>query len=375
VRVALFAVALLAATALAGCGSSSGKDRDGDRLYDRQERDGWDVLVDALAERTRRHVASDPGRFDTDGDGLPDQEEFFLPTDPTAADTDGDGLTDCQENRHKDRAQCEDPDFSGPYDGGYGTDPRKQDSDPGASLYVLNVLNFTDRTGTLADGQPDSGDGIPDGEEIAGYDVALANGNVRFVRTDPRRGDTDGDHLDDGEERYQFHSDPTVADTDGDGCDDGVDPVPQVAEGYRPGLGSFTLKSGSATEVRLTLTLANVFLDVPASGGFAASQGQPVDLSSREPAPVRPSAEQCSYSARHPWILVQASASADGRSLDLASQAGGSGPGRVGSFYWNVQTGAYSWTDAGPALAAPIPFEGADARLTLTPTLAQGMQP
>src|SRR5687768_17876540 len=35
--------------------------------------------------------------------------------------------------------------FTGPFDGGTGTDPVKADSDPGASPYVL--ARFTDRTG------------------------------------------------------------------------------------------------------------------------------------------------------------------------------------------------------------------------------------
>lgn len=369
-RAALPVVVLLA-LALAGCGSSSGRDSDGDGLYDSTERGGWTVVVDALAERTQRKVVSDPAQTDTDGDGLPDQEEFFVQTDPTLPDTDRDGLTDCQENRHKDKAQCEDPAFSGPYDGGYLTDPTKEDSDPGASLYVLNVLNFTDRTGTLSGGRPESGDGIGDGEELLGYTIVLANGNTRFVQTDPRDADSDADGVDDGEERFQFRSDPKVTDTDGDGCADGLDPLPAKDERYRFGLGAFTLKNGSSSDVRLALHAANILVRLPASGGFAASAGEAKDLSGMEPAPLRPTGAQCSFSPRHPWVLVQASATADGRALDLASQAGGgAGNGGLGGLWWNVQTGAYSWTEAGPAIPGPVAFEGADVRLELLPRIS-----
>ena len=42
-------------------------------------------------------VASEDGRGDTDGDGLPDWQETLLGTDPTKADTDGDGVSDKDE--------------------------------------------------------------------------------------------------------------------------------------------------------------------------------------------------------------------------------------------------------------------------------------
>lgn len=97
-----------------------------------------------------------------------------------------------------------------------------------------------DSSGKLINPRADSdGDGIPDGEEIAGW-VVTVDGNgfavgsigvdsagnpvkealeVRFVTSDPRYSDTDGDGLNDGEERT-IKSDPRRIDTDGDTLSD-----------------------------------------------------------------------------------------------------------------------------------------------------------
>jgi hypothetical protein len=370
--VALAALVALAA-ALAGCGSSSGRDGDGDGLYDDIERRGWPVIVDYLTERVRYEARSDPAKADTDGDGIPDSEEYQFLTDPAAADTDRDGLSDCQEVRHSVLAQCEDGSFHGPFDGGVNApgnpDPTKADSDPGASLYVANS-GFVDHTGTLPNGYPDSGDGIPDGEEWAGYPIALANGNTRTVRTDLRNGDTDGDGLDDGEERYRFQGDPTVPDTDGDGCGDGVDPLPHAGEAYFAGLLNFTLLRPGSAEVRLTMVLANVEAYVPSrTGTFTAAQGQPADLAAVSPGPLHPQGDGCRTSPRHPWVLMQVAAESAGASLDLASRTSG---GPVASLWWDVRANTFALTEEGPAVQAPFTFEGLDARLAVAPRLSAG---
>lgn len=92
-----------------------------------------------------------------------------------------------------------------------------------------------DDEGRLIDPRADSdGDGIPDGEEIAGW-IVTVDGNgfavgsvgsasdealeVREVTSDPRYSDTDGDGLLDGVER-QIKSDPRRIDTDGDTLSD-----------------------------------------------------------------------------------------------------------------------------------------------------------
>jgi hypothetical protein len=373
VRVAALAVFLVVALALSGCGGK-GKDRDSDTLYDSTEKAGWDVTVDRMAERVRYHVASDPGSADGDGDGLPDNEEYFLGLDPRAKDTDGDGLTDCQESRHTALAQCEDPAFTGPFDGGYDTDPKAADSDPGASPYVLAGA-FADHTGTLPGGKPASGDGISDGDELAGYTIRLANGNTRFVKTDPRRGDTDGDHLDDGEERFLFGTDPLVPDTDGDGCDDGLDPLPAAAERYAPGLGAFTLGGPKpSASVRLTLVLDNAQAVLPSEGSRSVQNGQPADLHDLEPAPMH--SDGCSYTPRHPWVLLQALPvdANDGQALDIFTATGSpaAAPGRTATVFWDVAGHRLNWQDADSGawdLAQGVRFQGADGSLTLHPSL------
>lgn len=373
---ALLAVALLSTLALAGCSDVGNQDEDGDGLYDSAERRGWQVTVDTLAERTQRQVQSKATDADSDDDGLPDQEEFFLATDPRSPDTDGDGLTDCQEVRHTARAQCEDEDFFGPFDGGYGTEPTKADSDPQPSLYVLNGP-FVDRTGTLIDGRPDSGDGISDGEEVGGYTIALAGGATRVVRTDPRNGDSDGDRLDDGDERYVFGSDPTVLDTDGDGCEDGFDLIPGREERVRPGLGTFTLlrSTGSApgADVVLTLAYANVPATVPSQGSVRVEEGGSVDWSAMEPAAAH--SEQCTFTPDY-WVPVQVAASdmesSGARSIDIATAAPNGGTGGVAVVYWNLHLAQLSWAADGKdpwPLSDGAVLSGADARLAIRPVL------
>ncbi|HEY1011468.1 MAG TPA: hypothetical protein VGE07_02110 [Herpetosiphonaceae bacterium] len=118
-------------------------------------------LIDAAQATTYRP--------DTDGDGLPDDQEGPIGTDPQDADTDDDGMPDGWEVDH-------------------GLDPRNPND---------------------AASDPD-GDGLPNRDEYT-------------YRTNPRRADTDGDTLPDGwEVRYQFDpNDPTgehgaAGDPDGD---------------------------------------------------------------------------------------------------------------------------------------------------------------
>lgn len=360
-RTLLLGLLLAVPLALAGCGDVGDQDKDDDGLYDRTERRGWTVTVDSLTERTARQVASDPGDGDSDDDGIPDDEEFFLGADPTSADTDGDGLSDCQEVRHTVRSLCEDDGFNGPFDGGYSTEPTRADSDPQPSLYVLNGP-FVDRTG--AGGSPESGDGISDGQEVAGYDVTLANGAVRHVVTDPRNGDSDEDGLDDGEEYHEYGGDPTVADTDGDGCLDGVDPLPAKEHAFIVGLVNFTLLRGGSGELRLTMVAGNMPATVPPSGGVPVSQGQPKDLSGNDPGPLRPVGDACRISPREPWALVQVAADSSGSGLDIGSV---SGTGAVAQAWLNVRSGELAETQGGPAIPGPLRSEGQDGRLVFHP--------
>lgn len=377
-----FALVALVLPTLAGCFGAEdlgNKDEDGDGLFDAVEREGWDVIVDSMTERTRRRVTSDASKSDTDGDGIPDQEEFFLATDPRSADTDGDGLTDCQELRHTNRTQCEDDDFFGPFDGGTDTDPKRADSDVGpASTYVSNEAGFTDRTNTLVDGRPETGDGISDSEELAGYRVDLASGVQRDLRTDPRNADSDRDFLDDGWERFVFRSDPTVADTDGDGCLDGRDPVPGQAEQYRPGLSSFTLlrdmDSGGGADVQFLVLYANLQATAPPAGSLRVERGRAQDLSGIDPLPGHSS--QCTYSP-FSWILIQVIATDDdglsSENMDIFSMTAAPGASTAGpaTVYWNVHKGQLSWNPDGAAAwpaVQGVTFAGADGRLEIRPT-------
>ncbi len=77
-------------------------DADADGLDTFTETNGWIIAVDTsgygdpqLVEL--RHVTSDPGLADTDGDGISDFWEWIYGTDPRSADTDRDGLTDHEE--------------------------------------------------------------------------------------------------------------------------------------------------------------------------------------------------------------------------------------------------------------------------------------
>ncbi len=167
---------LLLALALS-CGGSADDpatvDTDGDGLTDAIELAGWEVVVDELGYGlaagaefvTRRRVVSDPTRADTDGDGLTDDVELAERSDPTLADTDGDQLSDFEEKNR------------------YRSNLSSVDSDGDA-------LDEDDTTLPVA--------ALFDGAEVA-------------AGTSPTLADTDGDGLDDREERDVTNRDPRVA--------------------------------------------------------------------------------------------------------------------------------------------------------------------
>lgn len=136
-------------------------------------------------------------RVDTDGDGLPDDDERNIyGTDPTLRDTDGDGLSDGDEVRvHLTNPRRVDTDCDGLTDGQEierGTNPLNPDSD---------------------------GDGLADGLEVGVTTNPDPTNcpNVKLDRcpstmTNPMLGDTDGDTCSDG-----------VEDANQDGCVDAAD--------------------------------------------------------------------------------------------------------------------------------------------------------
>lgn len=383
-RLALVACLVLLTATLAGC-SSGARDEDGDGLRDKTEKDWPTILVDYLDRRVRLDPTSDVDKVDTDGDGLSDFDEFFRKTDPRDPDTDHDGLTDCQETVHTVAAECEDPDFAGDYDHGYGTNPARADSDPGPVRFLNQPGRFTDETGTLVDGHVEWGDGISDRDEVFGYEVHLNGDRVRNVTSDPRDPDTDGDGLEDGEEALLYAADPSVEDTDGDSCRDGQDPWPSSYESYAFGLGTFRLQRDmdpeGGADLQLTISMGGRVLLVPPTGHMDAKTGQDIDLFPYEPSPFRYAS--CPLTPAFPWMQVAVLAlDADtngGQTLDISSVSDPSHPtvsGSGASGWFNVRTGQMAWTIGGSEMDS-LPFRGADATIDLTPRVAfsQDSQP
>lgn len=150
--------------------------------------------------------------FDSDDDGLLDDEEDALGTDPFDTDTDDDGLSDFDEVNT------------------YATDPLDADSDDDGLDDGFEIAAGTDPLDADSDN-----DGLPDGaENSAGTDPfdpdtdddGLLDGTEVDIGTNPLATDTDSDGLSDGVEVNSVGSDPNNPDTDGDGLDDFTDPTP-----------------------------------------------------------------------------------------------------------------------------------------------------
>ncbi len=376
-------VLLLIAPLLAGC-TSADNDRDDDGLTNLEETTGWTIRVEFADIIRSYHVTSDPDKSDTDGDGLLDHFEFALGLDPRSADTDQDGLTDCQEVRHTVRAECESDEWEGTTDGGYKTLANDADSDPRVTRYTRERPILDEATGEMVVVQ---GDGILDGEEVAGYRISVL-GRERTVQTDPLLIDSDGDHLEDGEERYLYNSDPLVSDTDGDQCIDGLDPIPEADERLRLGLQSVTWapegRSGSQ-DVQLLLHLADNGFNHPADRGITLRHGEAHDLTGAG----LPSFKQafCTFPPWHPWVRVSVQAreindGVPGWGLDLFSH---DVPNDAGIVWWNVRTGDFNFdaeslgrhdpsTDFRPP-AGQFVWSGIDGSVTFAPSLVkQGNQ-
>lgn len=369
---ALCVLALLSATAFAGCSSSSARDSDQDGVADTVEEAGWMVTVDLVGKRISYHTTSDPQNADTDGDGVPDNLEAEFPgaLDPRKADTDGDGLSDCQELLHSVLAQCKDPMFRGPYDGGTHTSPNNADSDQGPDRYVNRPGAYTDETNTIH-GQITWGDGIPDGEELAGYNMTLPGGQHAFVHSNPVLADTDADGLGDGEERFLYHTDPTKADSDGDGCPDGRDPLPAVAEHYTLGLDHLRLTK--ASHVTFVVEAFGVH-NIPAGNDtIAAAAGSNVDLKPFEPVPFGHGACQPPGVVAPYDPVLQVTLFAFGHNtgqglLDLTSATLGN---QTVVFYWNLANGTFARAhDGSGPLGSSLHLTGTDGELWLMPRVS-----
>jgi hypothetical protein len=160
---------------------------------------------------------------DSDCDGLTDAEEFAnvypgeLKTNPGRRDTDGDGLRDGVEvgRTVSVNTGCS---FRPDTDADSRTSPVKADTDADGLADGLEDVN---RNGGRDPGETDpnaldsDGDGLRDNEEDANL-----TGTVSPRETDPRKRDTDGDGLSDSVEKGTG-TDPLKPDSDGDTCRDG----------------------------------------------------------------------------------------------------------------------------------------------------------
>jgi hypothetical protein len=168
--------------------------------------------------------------IDSDCDGLTDAEEWGnlypgnLKTDPGRRDTDGDGLRDGLEvgrtSSVNTSAGC---DFVGDAEAQSRTNPANPDTDGDG---LLDGAEDTSRNGKLDPGETDpanpetDGDGLRDGVEDKDLDGVVDPGE-----TDPRKRDTDEDGLSDSTELNVTHTDPRNPDTDGDSCEDGAEDI------------------------------------------------------------------------------------------------------------------------------------------------------
>lgn len=146
------------------------------------------------------------GNADYDGDGLTNAQERLMGTDENNPDTDGDGLPDGYEvkgSRNVPKGFTQEYIDALP-DTDYRTDPKKGDTD-GDSLSDKDelVIHKTNPTSDDTDA-----DGLRDGEELA-------------RKTNPLDPDTDKDGLLDGDEVNTHKTDPLEQDTDNDGLKDG----------------------------------------------------------------------------------------------------------------------------------------------------------
>jgi hypothetical protein len=157
------------------------------------------------------------GLGDADRDTLADVDELcVLRTNPLRDDTDGDGLLD----------QIE---VTGVYFNIVGTpDPNDPDSDDDGLCDGNNTVDGVCVAGedVNENGTDSDADLLPEGETsplVADTDGDRVNdGDERLAATDPFDIDTDDDGLTDGRERT-LGTDPLLADTDEDGVSDGVE--------------------------------------------------------------------------------------------------------------------------------------------------------
>jgi len=207
-------------------------DSDNDGLWD-----GYTVTVNGVKHDGELYYATDALNPDSDDDGLKDGEEVLTyGTDPLEVDTDGDGLWDGYTVKRNGKT------YKGELT--LGTIPTDTDSDgdglnDGDEVYIWKTNPAKKDT---------DGDKLYDGAEVAGWDIiiySLRTGAVietRHVASEPGVKDTDKDGLPDYAEFLK--SDPRRSDTDGDGYADKHDINPVGIENISPMITDFSCSEG-----------------------------------------------------------------------------------------------------------------------------------
>lgn len=179
-----------------------------------------DIDGDGLSLKIEKDIGTDPEKFDTDGDGLSDGEEYSVYfTDMLSPDGDGDKLNDADEVKM------------------YNTDPNKFDSDGDHLNDSEEIKQY--HTDPLK--RDTDFDGLADDDEINKYltnplskdsdDDGLTDyDELKTYKTEPLKADSDGDGLSDSDELIKFNSHPLVVDTDSGTVSDGI----EVSRGTNP---------------------------------------------------------------------------------------------------------------------------------------------
>ncbi len=148
---------------------------------------------DGLLDGEEIAIGTDPGNWDTDGDGRNDWHEVTgggpIPTDPFDPDTDDDGLLDSAEvfgSNPTNPANC-DTDADGLCDGGNRT-PYMTSGHPSVVVNPRCLTGIGGHPNPLGIGEDEDGEGD--------WDSA--------IETNPNNPDTDGDAVGDGIERLSF---------------------------------------------------------------------------------------------------------------------------------------------------------------------------
>ena len=206
------------------------KDTDEDGLSDYDE-----------VNRYKTH----PNKPDTDGDGILDGDEVKNGTNTHTGDTDKDRLLDIDEEKFKTDINNSDTDGDGMSDfeetrNGYNPLVLGQDlsdTDGDGLLDINEIFYGTDRFNSDTDG-----DGVNDRQEVENLTNPLGEGDMDFdedglsdkeeekLETNPSMADEDWDDLSDYEEIKKYKTNPQKRDTDGDGYSDGE----EIRKGYDP---------------------------------------------------------------------------------------------------------------------------------------------